>query len=315
MEIRTSVESDEEGIRALFSACFGKELSHEEWVWKYRHSPWGSVAFVAVDDINIVAHYGGMKMKFLFEGKNLAAFQFCDVMTHPKYRARYVSKSPLIAYLGEMFYRENSMDFAFGFPSIRHARLQTLRLGGEGYTLVKAYKKTKLRRYLWRWKFRVQEGWEYVREEEFYKFLRVNDDSVLSLIKDSEYIRWRYRDNPSRKYSVLILRKDNKVKGYVVFTQQDGWLNFMEFLYRDKRDLKMLFISAEAYLASTIDHIKGIKGWFHPQEDLSKIVESLGYQGSDDIPVAFKTVNAESGISSQIFYRNYCYRMGDYDAA
>lgn len=314
MEIRKFSEEDEDAIRSLFTLCFNKELSHEVWLWKYKGAPWGSAAMVAVDDNHhIIAHYGGVRTRFYFKGKTLNAFQFCDVMTHPKYRGRFVSKTPIIVRLGEMFYKKNPMDFAFGFPSIRHARLQSIRLGGEGYRLVRLYKKEHLKRHFVLWKLKVREGWEFFDRAEFSKYSIKSDNSFLQIAKNKDYIKWRYMENPLRKYRLLVFKKLNITRGYIIFTIQDAWFNILEVFYRDERELKHILISIEAYAINNIDDVKGIKAWFHPKEPLIGYLDYLGYIYENSIPLAFRLVNVNCGISSEIFYDSYCYRMGDYD--
>lgn len=172
--IRQSTETDISSIIYLFKLSFQKEISEQWFRWKYRNSPFGAKGYVAADGDKIIAFYGGLKQQFSFHGKSFWAYQFCDVMTHPDYRGKMVGKTPLIVQLGEMFYRENPMDFAFGFPSLRHARLQSLRLKGEGYRLVRMYKKEDLKSYSLIWKLKVKEGWEFLKEEELNRFCNIN---------------------------------------------------------------------------------------------------------------------------------------------
>jgi len=315
MEVRQVHENDEKGIRELFYLCFRKEMSHDEWVWKYKGSPWEGTSVVAMDRETIIAHYGGLRMKFLFQGKILNAFQFCDVMTHPEYRGRFVSKTPIIVKLGEMFYKENQMDFAFGFPSLRHARLQSIRLGGEGYRLVRLYKKEHLKRHFMTWKLKVKAGWEYFHGKEFSQFLINKNNSILLLAKDEKYIKWRYMENPLRKYRLLVLKRLNNTEGYVIFTLHDGWFNILDIFYKNEIDFKCILSSVETYADSNLDNIKGIKAWFHPNEHLIYLLKDSGFRSEDHIPVAFKSVNTNCGVTSDIFYNNYFYRMGDYDAS
>lgn len=311
--IREHRESDINGILSLFRSSFDKERSEDWFRWKYQSSPWGSRGYVAVHGDEVVAFYGGIRLPFRFMGKTLWAYQFCDVMTHPDYRGRFVSKTPLIARLGELFYRENAMDFAFGFPSLRHARLQSLRLGGEGYRLVRSYGKEPIRGRALSWRLRIREGWEFLKEGELERLLARHDNGSLRLLKDERYIRWRYRENPSKRYGLLALKWLYLLKGYIVFTIEDGWFTVLEIFYRDSKEVEDILIAAEAYAGD--NNLKGIKAWFHPREELIKSLEALGYAGEDGIPLAFKSVNTACGVTAEIFYDDYFYRMGDYDAS
>lgn len=313
MQIRPFHDKDEKDIRDLFSICFGRELSHEEWVWKYKASPWGSYATVAVKGDNIIAHYGGIRIKFYFKDKTVYAYQFCDVMTHPEYRGRLFSKTPFIAMLNEMFYREKPMDFAFGFPSLRHARLQCKRLGGEGYRHVRLYKKEHMKRRTVSWKLKMKEGWEFLTDKKVDKLLIQHDDKSLQIVKNKKYLKWRYMENPLKDYRLLVFKKLYITKGYIIFTLKDNWLNVLDFFLRDENDLKDMLISLEDYILKNLEDIRGIKAWFHPNESLIKYLEALGYSNEDDIPLIYRTVNDGCGVKYESFFENYFYRMGDYD--
>jgi hypothetical protein len=314
-QLRRYTEKDIRGVLGLFSISFDKEVSEAWFRWKYQKSPFGAEGYVVADTEKIVAFYGGIKLPFNFKGRTLWAYQFCDVMTHPEYRGKFVGKRPLVVRLGEMFYNENPMDFAFGFPSLRHARLQSLRLGGKGYRLVRLYKKERLKKNIMPWKLRVKEGWDILEKGGIDEFLAGRDDESLRLAKDDEYIRWRYLENPSRKYSLLVFKRLNITKGYVIFTAEDDWVNILEIFSKRSNALGGILVSLEAYISGNMDNVKGIKAWFHPEEPFIKQIDIYGYKFEDNIPLAFKPVNSNSGVTSDIFYDRYFYRMGDYDAS
>ena len=315
LEIKPYSEQDIEGIQRLFSIAFHNEITKEWFVWKYMHSPWMSKGYVAVHEDKVVAFYGGIRLRFVFNMREFWAYQFCDVMTHPRYRGHFVAKTPLLISLGEMFYRENKMDFAFGFPSLRHARLQSLRLGGEGYRLVRLYKKERLKRRFLTWKLRIEEGWESFKKGEMKEFLLNHDDRSLYLAKDEAYIKWRYIDNPLKEYRLLSFSRINKTRGFIVFTVEDGWFNMVEIFYMDTQYLAGMLGSVEAYVARNYEDIKGIRSWHHQEEPAKDYLEDSGYNHEDSIPIAFRAVDSSSGITSDIFYNRYFYRMGDYDAS
>jgi len=234
-----------------------------------------------------------------------------------------VSKTPLIVRLGEMFYKENAMDFAFGFPSLRHAKLQSLRLGGEGYRLVRLYRKAHFKKYPLTWTLRVKEGWEFFKKDGsagIASLLKrgeegLSKENILHLVKDEKYLRWRYIDHPSKKYRLLAFKRMTGTKGFIIFTIDEEWVNILEVFYEKINDVKGIFVALEIYLFKNMASIKGISLWLHPLEPLRKEVEKCGFRSEDNIPIAFKSVNASCGVTSKVFYDSYFYRMGDYDAS
>jgi hypothetical protein len=301
-------------ILHLFALSFDKEMSTEWFFWKYQRSPWSSKGYVAVYRKKVVAFYGGLKLPFNFCGGKFWAYQFCDVMTHPEFRGRLFSKTPLVAMLGEMFYSENPMDFAFGFPSLKHARLQSLRLGGEGYRLVRLFKKEIIKKSIAPWRFKVKEEWDLFNSNREEKFLNYHNAS-LHIAKDQSYLRWRYRENPLKRYGFLVFEKLHVVKGFIIFSVEDCWLNIVEIIPKDTKTVRDILLSLENYISRNMSHIRGIKAWFHPREPLIRHLETLGYRDEESIPIAFRSVNEGCGVNSRTFYDSFYYRMGDYDAS
>jgi len=316
MEIRPVRESDEKGIRVLFKICFNKELSYEEWLWKYKGSYLGSSSFIAEHDGRIIAHYGGFKMRFYSKGNFFDAWQGCDVMTHPEYRARLFVKKGVIVKTAEAFYLANPLEFIFGFPSERHGRLMTLQLKFEKHRFINVMKKDRDNFKTYRNPFlRVETGWNRISPDEIDNlWLRAKDSYALSIEKDSRYILWRYRDNPQRKYEIItfrgFLKKD--LKAYVIIRIDNDELNIFDFLVSREVDF-MNTLAAMEHLAIK-RKAKNISLWVNPVEGIYQDLRNAGYRKENGIPYTLRVFEG-SGLSPEFFLDHYCYRMGDYDAA
>ncbi|MBI5634034.1 MAG: GNAT family N-acetyltransferase [Nitrospirae bacterium] len=313
--IRRFRHDDIAKILELFSASFSSPESEEWFLWKYERSPWSTAGYVAFDKDSAVAFYGGLKLKFSFRNKTLWAYQFCDVMTHPGYRGKFAGKRPVIVRLGELFYADNRMDFAFGFPSPRHARLQSLLLGGEGYRLLNVYKKEHSKTGFLAGVISINEGWHCLKDNGIDRLL-VHDkyEGSLVIAKNMDYLKWRYLERPCRSYSCLTFRSFRRLKGAIVFKVEDGCMDVLEFFYGDVIDIQGIVRSVERYAFRSLN-LRGIRFWAHDQDPISICLNSTGYSREDGIPVAFKPVNAECGVNGNVFYDNFLYNMGDYDAS
>ncbi len=312
MEIRKATESDEKGIRDLFRESFGKELSIDEWTWKYKNSPWGSNAIVVVDNDKIVAHYGAIKSRFHFKGRGFDVFQPCDVMTHPKYRARFFTKKGVMVKAGEFFFSNNPMDFAFGFPSERHAILGTKQLGYTEHKYVAVLSKCiDKKSYVFNPLTKIASSWQWINALEIdLLWDRIKDDYGLSIEKKSHYIFWRYRDNPVKNYKPLIIRCrfNNVLKAFCVFSINDNELSVMDFLC-PKGFVMILFKVLENIAFK--HKLKSLRLWLHPEEDIYEKLLKNGYNEYKGVPILFKIINEE--IKPEFLFENYRYRMGDYD--
>ncbi len=313
MEIRKSAEEDEKGIRTLFAASFQREMSHEEWVWKYKESPWGSYTVIALDAGRIIAHYGCIRLKFHSGDGILDTFQTCDVMTHPKYRARVFSKKGPIVNAGEYFYVVNKMDFAFGFPSERHSRLQRLMLDLSPHVRVSAFRKEPLKKYKFILKpYRFEVGWDGITSYDIDRLWeRCSRSYSLSIVKNGDYLLWRYKKHPVRSYVPLILRGifGNKIKGLALVRFKDNEMNVLDFFVPETALIRHFWKALELFAIQR--GARAVNTWVNTSEAVSRNLMDLSYTVNEGIPCAVKVVSPN--ITADDFYGKYCYRMGDYD--
>jgi hypothetical protein len=315
MTIRPTRKHDEEGIRELFKTCFGKELSHEEWLWKYKYSYLGSSSFVAEDGGNIIAHYGGFKMRFYSKGRVFNAYQGCDVMTHPRYRARLFAKRGIIVKTAEAFYEASPTEFIFGFPSERHGRLMSLQLGWEKSRLINVMEKDSDFKADRNPFLKIETGWERIDPQEMDNLWReIRDLHSLSIEKESRYILWRYRDNPQKRYEVVIFRGLLKryLKAYVIVRMDNNNLSVLDFFVSKEMNFRKVLAALEHFAIKR--KAKGISLWVNPEEGIYKILRNAGYRDGKGIPYAVRIFEG-SGLPPDFFLDQYCYRLGDYDAA
>lgn len=323
--IRRAGEADEQGMRSLFALCFSRDMPHDEWYWKYVLSPWGTVAYVGcatTEPDSIVSHFGGIRCAFEMNGRRLWAYQFCDVCTHPGYRGRIFGSKPPVMRSAETFYAENEMDFAFGFPSERHARLHCLVLDST-YGKVALFRKefsakrstagpmSRLNL------LRLEEGWKGLSGGELDGLWRANTlKPPLTVSKGDAYLRWRYQGHPTKKYDVFAWRGlFRRTIGYLAITKMKGdELQVLDFfstaggkpIDAGRKALTLLESLARDRGASALAL------WLNPVEPLAGLLSGHGYIATDGIPLALKTIRPQS-MDASSFYGNYGYRMGDYD--
>jgi hypothetical protein len=315
MVIRSSRDTDEDGIRSLFRASFDKDLSHEEWLWKYRESCFGSASSVAIEDNRIVAHYGGFKLRFYAKGEIYNGYQGCDVMTHPEYRAKRFARKGIIVRTAEAFYRTHPMEFIYGFPPERHARLMTLQLGFEEPRFVSVLRKLRsdfspLSSRLWK----VSSGWQEIRPADIDRlWLKTRDSFGLTIEKNAQYLLWRYRDNPRGRYEIISARRAlfGDVRAFAVIMEAENVLYILDLLACTAADRGKMIGSLEHIALSRGHQI--ICLWANPAEELYHELLENGYAQEAGVRYIVRMFDG-SRISSDFFLEKYSYRMGDYDA-
>ncbi|MFZ5906064.1 MAG: GNAT family N-acetyltransferase [Nitrospirota bacterium] len=316
MEIAEYGDGDIPGILDLFSLSFGKEASREWFLWKYAGAPWSSKGYVVRHEGRVVAFYGGIRFRFSFRGEPLWAYQFCDVMTHRRYRTKLFGKTPLVIEIARLFDRENPMDFAFGFPSERHARLQTMMMGATSYRRLQVYRKAlSAAARLQGTRCRVRTGWENISDTMIDRLWGKSAGTMdLSVVKDSAYLRWRYRDNPSGSYRLVQVQGMllQKTKALAVIRNTDAEMQIIDFLLPEK-DLHMTLLSAIERIAME-EGMRSLVTWANRNEGIAGSLAEAGYTPCDGIPFGVRIIE-DRKIREEDFYERYCYRMGDYDAS
>ncbi|MCI4625852.1 MAG: GNAT family N-acetyltransferase [Candidatus Magnetoovum sp. WYHC-5] len=309
MEIRKASDKDVLQIGELFQHCFSKELSQELWYWKYRNAPWGAVSYVAIDNGKLISHYGAVRYIFLKSGYPLTSYQFCDVMTHSAYRGKVFGKSPPVVRAGQMLYTDNYMDFAFGFPSKRHARLQALMFKGSSYketiTLKKNLSKLNNTPLL-----SINEGWHTLKPSEIDMLWNKSKTSYsLTINKEKAYLLWRYKEIPQRAYSAISIRNTftGTLKALAFMSYKEKEANLLDIIVINKKLYQHCLDLIEDYLFKKEFLFLNI--WLN---SATKYIVTSDYKENDGIPFAFRPVN-EKLLNAEEFFSLYDFRMGDYD--
>ena len=236
-QLAESQGADLSRLRGLYEQVFATPISEGYWAWKYGDGR--GVGITASRDDHLVAHYGGVTRRILFRGEPALGLQVCDVMVAPGERAvmtrRGVFMQTAAAFLELYCGVEQKHRVAYGFPNVRHMRLaERLGLYGEVDTLVERRWGGADRFALWGGR-----GCEIsVRElacPEFTKLWRAMAHDFadqLLVIRDAEYLRYRYVDHPVHRYVLLGLRHrwTGRLQGVVVVRPEQEQCRLMDLI-------------------------------------------------------------------------------------
>ncbi len=224
-------------ILALFEQVFGQAMPETLWAWKYAEGR--GRAMTASRDGELVAHYGGVTRRILFKGEPALGLQVCDVMVAPGERAvmtrRGVFLQTAAAFLELYCGLEQQHRVAYGFPNARHMRLaERLGLYGEVDALVEQ-----------RWA--ATEGfqsWQYqgcelsggdLSPPDFHSVWQAMAQDFtehLLVVRDADYLRYRYVDHPVHRYVLLGLRHrwTGRLQGVVVMRPEADQCRLMDLI-------------------------------------------------------------------------------------
>ncbi len=216
--VRDYKKGDEEVIAALFRAVFGKELSIEQWNWKYAVRGNGNIYSKVVEDEvgTVIGHAGAIPLQGVIENRPVQFFQIADVMVHPKARGFLGKKNvfdALIKILFEDLKRGFPDLFCYGFPGVRPFSLG--KRVGVYDEIEQAVDCTRnVRRSLFT-TYRIKKmSWDDARLDDLW--VKRSDDFTLSLVRDGAYLRWRYGTSPFFSYQLLGCFHFRRLTGWAV---------------------------------------------------------------------------------------------------
>ncbi|RMG00549.1 MAG: GNAT family N-acetyltransferase [Nitrospirae bacterium] len=308
-KVRMYQPGDEEGIIRLFNSIFPREMTLEEWRWKYlgRGNTKVYSSVVVDQEQGIVAHYGGVPHRMTYLGKEVYGLAIGDVMVHPRFRHFKTFKK-----MAELVPDEAARDgfiLGYGFPSERALKLpEKLGLYEKVEDIVEANKDIASKNNLSRF---------------FYKFfpLDYNDERIeklwdeckmeigLGVIRDRAYFKWRYRDHPFMKYELWGLRHRirSSLVGLAVLKKEPERILLMDFLVR-KIHLNSLISKIENYTLASC--LKRLTVWIPPY--LEEAFQLLGYSTAPAGTCIPRTTH-EKGLTKKEIEGRFFYTFGDTD--
>jgi predicted N-acetyltransferase YhbS len=258
-------EGDEGAILELFRTVFGRSRSADHWRWQFKDNPYGG-PFVSlarrIDDGAVIGSYSVMPVMLNVMGRPVPACQSVDTAVHPDHRGQRVFEQTA----GDCYAwcESSGIKAVIGFPNassypgflrtldwrriafpIQHTMRMEIgslvrRATGipllpgladlfyrAGRHLGLSVRAALLRRVTGGVTFRtataLPDGYDALWD-------RWRSQEVLSLWKDSGYLRWRYDRNPDHRFTYFILARGDEILAQAVGVEIDGALALCELL-------------------------------------------------------------------------------------
>ncbi len=309
-QVRLYRPGDEEGIIKLFREVFGREMSLQEWQWKYIEShPLRVYSSVAEDDLgNIVGHYGAVHVPLIYRGKSASGLSICDVMIHPQFRSIRALKA--ISSLTPPIAVQDHIIMGYGFPTINILLRPAiaLKLYEEVENVLEGNKEAVFHNNLSRLKFKLFPlDYNDDRIDKLWEICKM--DLPLAAVRNRQYLCWRYKKHPLFRYELLGLKKrlGNELVGIVVLKREEDRVILMDFLAL-KGIMSHLFQKMENYIVST--GARTIRLWFPPF--LENEIKGIGYS-IKNAPTIIPCTTFEKALRKKDVAGFFFYTMGDTD--
>ena len=218
LEIRPHRSGDESEIVELWKEVFNKKRSVEHWQWRFNKCPFGKgIVMLALDGDKIISFYSTNRMDIKVKQEIVKAVHGFDGATHPDYRKQGIFT--LILKKLTKDYTEEGVKFMYGYPNTNSYQIHLKYFSWTGHGLIE----------LWVKDLKKKDNGAGVRNNGKIQQVNVFDDRVnqlwnraknnlkVGIVRNKDYLNWRYVENPSIKYhKVYYLDANDVLSGFVV---------------------------------------------------------------------------------------------------
>jgi len=303
-------EGDEQGIIKLRKEVTNRSMSLKEWTWKFKGQGNEKVYSVIMEEKThgIIGHWGGILLKMYHEGREIKGVAACNVMIHRKYRGFVRFKKLHNLFVKEL--TEDSVRFIYGFPTEKTFMLpaEKLKLCERLEVINESIKDVRLSNRPVKFLYQLLPI-DFNDERINTLWNDVKHQFKLSIIKDINYLNWRYKKNPIFKYEIWGLSKRwsrNLIAFVVLKIEESENLIIMDMVF-SKGILPILLTKVEnlAYLTR-----KDRLCLFMPQR-FSILLKEMGFYSKPLGVIA--RVNHPSTLKKDEIVEKFFYTKGDTD--
>lgn len=269
-------------ILDLFEICFNKKISEEYWNWRFESNPFSDEIFIDLmfDGNKLVGHYAISPIELIIDGvKKNTAFSM-TTMTHPNYAGKGIF-TKLANNLYERL-KLKGFEMVWGFPNSNSHFGFKKNLEWVDITTIGMLKlDVKM--------FKNNQKLECINIynlNEIPEILFHEVSKKVRINKNTNYIKWRYLDNPSNDYKLIKTIDNSSILIYKLlpsFNTTDKFeIDILEINFESIEHLQSLI----SFMISSVDNLKNIEQintWnsIHSKDNL--FLEKIGFKQSSPI--------------------------------
>ena len=248
--VREATAADARGVRKLFRRVFGRELTDDEWSWKFEKNPDGWYGVVALVGEEIVGNYAGWGSQMILDGSPALCYSVGDVATDPSVRGmggrRGIYRSMTEAFYEEV--RSRGVPFCYGFPNPRALEISNAIAGTrtlfpirEVHVACSSFSAPPP----------DARAGDFVGESYDTLWAAALRVATHTPVRDRARANWRFHARPARWYRMVWREDADETRGWAVLSVAGETALVADFLGRERNgsDLPALFSAAAAEAA------------------------------------------------------------------
>lgn len=246
LEIRRVQQKDFEGLTMLYEQIYREDIDNSYWDWKYFQNPCGEhIMFAVIDKGKVVGESGAIAARVKCGDESFPASQICDIKVLPGYRNGGAFFQLLKLINEENIRHRNLVSFGFSVPLTQKisTTLMNFRVVSPVWRLVLILNPTpylvkrikvpilskvlgllgrvlinlRLKRHYLPPRDKIIEITRFDKRFDQFWEERQRDYAIM-VVRNSDYLNWRYFEHPKRDYKVFTYQSGDKLKGFIVLT-------------------------------------------------------------------------------------------------
>lgn len=285
--IRPFKTGDEIFINRSFNEVFGTNRSIEEWRWKFRPDENGSRIMVAVDDNNeVLAHYASTNTDMWIDGNVISCAQNLDSFSLN--RKDLVKKRVFLKtareFINRHCYGPDKIPFYFGCIGGRHLKLGKITFKyTEPVAIPYLLKQTpKLLRPLGMilgtslWNKELLLNNKVNIDDVNDLWTRSKNRYKVSVVKDGNYINYRYLSHPVRNYMYLPFYDRKDLSAFAVLLYEDRLVKWVDLMWDGENSNTIKEIESKIWnITKKVGAIK-VEMWLNNDDEARNILYECG---------------------------------------
>ncbi|MHA1995611.1 MAG: GNAT family N-acetyltransferase [Candidatus Hodarchaeales archaeon] len=320
LKLAEYTSGDETQIIELFKNSFQVATSIDYWNWRFRDNPTGKIAIKLMWDKDFLAgHYAVSPIHLNYFGMKIDTALSNMTMTHSKYWGKGIFPK-----LADALYSDLAVntEFIWGYPNenSHYSFVKKLKWVDIYQIPMFSFTHGSIPR-----KLKVTNNKGHIEKINTFdtRFDTFWNDFILSkknisVYRSSDYLNWRFIQNPVNRYHVRAYLEEETLKGYLIH----------KFYKNDKGEIEVDIVdfqvqSPEVFgilLNSLFDEIEEnppnrINTWLNPSEEIFLTLEKIGFRSTAPITFlgAFNLKKESQTFENILKFSNWSIRMSDSD--